>query len=75
MNNPILLGIFALLVYAALSVFLWDVVLPITNEKLKPEDRGTAKYFLAGLSLVLFGLSVHAGFAVMSNVFNFTDPL
>jgi hypothetical protein len=75
MNNPILLGVFAVLVYATLSIFLWEVVLPIINKKLKPADRNTAKYFLVALSLVLFGLSVHSGCAIMSNVFDFTDPL
>ncbi len=75
MNNPILLGIFALLVYTALSIFLWDVVLPITREKLKPEDRDTAKYFLVALSLILFGFSIHSGFLVVSGVFDFNDPL
>jgi hypothetical protein len=75
MNNPILLGIVGVLTCAALFIFLWEVVLPITNERLKPQDRSAAKYFLVGLSLILLGLSVHAGFAIMSNVFDFTDPL
>jgi uncharacterized membrane protein len=75
MNNPIFLGIFAVVVYAALCIFLWDVVLPITKKKLKVEDRSTAKYFLLALSLILFGLSVHSGYSVISNVFDFTNPL
>jgi hypothetical protein len=75
MNNPILLGIVGVLTSVALFIFLWEVVLPITDEKLKPEDRGMARYFLFGLSLILLGLSIHAGFAVVSNVFDFTDPI
>jgi hypothetical protein len=75
MNNPILLGIFTVLVYTALVIFLWDVVLPITNEKLKPNDRATAKYFLVALSFILFGLGVHSGCVIVSDVFDFTDPL
>ena len=45
MNNPVLLGIVGVLTSAAMFIFLWEVVLPITSEKLKPEDRGMAKYF------------------------------
>jgi hypothetical protein len=75
MNNSTLLDLFAVIVYAALCIFLWEVILPITREKLEPKDRDTAKYFLIVFSFILLGLGVHAGFAVMSSVFDFTDPL
>jgi len=75
MNSPVIPGIFILVVCLVSVVFLWKVILPITQQQLKVEDQSTAKYFLLVVSLVLFGLIVHSGYDVMNDLFNFNSPL
>jgi hypothetical protein len=75
MDSPLLPDFFMFLICVALSIFLWDIVLPYAKKQLKPEHQMNVKYFLMLVSLLLFGLAVHCGYDVASSVFNFNDPL
>ncbi len=75
MDDPSLPDLFFFLICVALSFFLWDVALPHAKKQLKPEHQKNVKYFIALVSLLLFGLAVHCGYDVASSVFNFNDPL
>lgn len=75
MNNPILTGLFAVAALTALIIFLWMVILPVTKDKLKPQDQDAGKFLISIFSLLIFGLIVHYGSHVVSFVLGSASPL
>jgi cytochrome c oxidase assembly factor CtaG len=75
MDSAILPWIFAVVLCAALIVFLWDIVLGMAKEQLKPRDLNTAKFFLFLLSLTLLVVAVHYGGSILHSLFSSDGPV
>lgn len=75
MNNPILTGLFFIAMLITLIIFLWKVVLPITKDKLMPQDQDAGKFLISMFSLLIFGLIIHYCSHVISFVLGSANPL
>ena len=75
MDNPIWPWIFAVVASATAIIFLWDTVLPLAKDLLKPRDVNTAKFFLCILSLTLLVIAVYYSSDIVQSVFISDSPI
>lgn len=75
MDNPLLPWIFAVVASMAAMIFLWDMVLPMAKDQLKPGDVNTAKFFLSLLFFMLLKVAVYYGGDIIQSLFISDGPV